>query len=128
MPNSDQLFSLLRQILTALSAFAIAHGWYAEDVSQMILAGVPAAASFVWGLWANVDNAKDMVFSGMRNLLVAVGVFAAARGWITAETVQSLTGIMTAILSSVLSMWFYRNEPGPNLPGTTVVDPAPRIP
>lgn len=118
--NSDQVFSVVRQILTAAGALMLAV--LPPDLMNLTIGIVPIVASVTFSLWRNADNARDMLFSGIRQILLALGAFAAGKGWITNEMVQWISGMGFAAISSMLSMWFYRDAPGPLLPGTTIVD------
>lgn len=119
--TSDQTFSLMRQIMTVLGAVLL--GSLEPNLQNLVIGIVPVVVSVAWSIWRNVDNLYDMVFAGMRQAVLIVGAFAVAKGWISDQQVQYLAGAVLAIISSVTSMWFYRKAPGPNLPGTTVVDP-----
>lgn len=117
--NSDQVFSMVRQLMTVLSGILL--GALEMNLQNLVVGLVPLVASVTWSLWRNLDNAYDMVFSGMRQAVLIVGAYAVAKGWISDSQVQYLAGTVFTVLSSVLSFWFYRDAPGPNLPGSTVV-------
>lgn len=117
--NSDQVFSMVRQLMTVLSGVLL--GALETNLQNLVIGLVPLVASVTWSLWRNLDNAYDMVFSGMRQAVLIVGAYAVAKGWISDSQVQYLAGTVFTVLSSVLSFWFYRDAPGPNLPGSTVV-------
>lgn len=118
--NSDQVFSMVRQTLTVLGAVLLAT--LPADLGNLVIALVPIVASVAWSLWRNTDNWRDMLFSGMRQAVLIVGAFAVGRGWVTDQMFQLMSGTVIAMLSSALSFWFYREAPGPLLPGTTIVD------
>ena len=117
--NSDQVFSMVRQLMTVLSGILL--GALEMNLQNLVVGLVPLVASVTWSLWRNLDNAYDMVFSGMRQAVLIVGAYAVAKGWISDSQVQYLAGTVFTVLSSVVSFWFYRDAPGPNLPGTTIV-------
>lgn len=117
--NSDQVFSMVRQLMTVLSGILL--GALETNLQNLVVGLVPLVASVTWSLWRNLDNAYDMVFSGMRQAVLIVGAYAVAKGWISDSQVQYIAGTVFTVLSSVVSFWFYRDAPGPNLPGTTVV-------
>lgn len=119
--NSDQVFSAVRQTLTVVGALLLAT--LPADLMLLILGLVPMAASVIWSIWRNADNWQDMLFSAMRQAVLIVGALAVGRGWITDQMFQLMSGTIVAFMSSALSFWFYRNAPGPILPGTTIVDP-----
>jgi hypothetical protein len=118
--NSDQVFSVARQIMTVFGAVVL--GSLETNLQTLIIGVIPISISVIWSLWRNVDNGRDMVFSGMRQALLMVGAYAAARGWLSDQQVQYFAGAAFTLISSVMSFWFYRDAPGPLLPGTTIVD------
>lgn len=118
--NSDQVFSMVRQMMTALSGVLL--GSLEANLQNLVISLVPLAASVTWSLWRNLDNTYDLVFSAMRQAVLAVGAYAAAKGWLAASQVEYLAGAVFAVISSVMSFWFYRDAPGPLLPGTTITD------
>lgn len=118
--NSDQVFSSMRQVMTASGALLLAV--LPADLTNLAIGIVPIVVSVLWSLWRNTDNISDMIFSGTRQVLLAVGAFAVGKGWISNDMLQWIAGTGFAAISSMLSMWFYRNAPGPLLPGTTIVD------
>ena len=119
--NSDQVFSMVRQLMTVLSGILL--GTLETNLQNLVVGLVPLVASVTWSLWRNLDNAYDLVFSGMRQAVLVVGAYAVAKGWIADSQVQYLAGTVFTVLSSAISFWFYGNAPGPLLPGTTIVDP-----
>lgn len=122
--NSDQAFSFLNTAFTVLGTLLATNGALSADLQQIIMGVVTTVATFGVAWWFNTGNLADQATSMLRKLLVVFGTYATARGWVTAEQVQSWTGPILTIGSLVWSWWFYRDAPGPNLPGTTIVGPA----
>lgn len=118
--NSDQVFSYARQFLSVAGAMLLIV--LPQDITNVVIALVPMAVSVIWSMWRNADNMLDMLFSFMRQAVLIVGALAVARGWVSDQWFQFIAGTGMAAVSSMLSMWFYRAAPGPELPGTTIVD------
>lgn len=121
--NTDQVFALVRGLLTVVGATYLT-AW-GKDYQDLFVGSVPIVVSVIWALWRNTDNKLDMLSSGLRQLIYIASGFAVGRGWITSETAQYLAGVVLYVCTQVISQMFYRNAPGPALPGTTIVDPKP---
>lgn len=120
--NSDQAFSFLNTVLTVLGTLLATNGALSNDMQQLVMGAVTTLATFAVAWWFNAGNIADQATSALRKLLVVFGTYATARGWVTAEQVQSWSGPVMTVAAMVWSWWFYRDDPGPNLPGTTIVD------
>lgn len=125
--NRDQAFSLLNHAIAIAGTLLATQGGLADD-TQMLLVGIVATVgSLGLSVWFNIDNLADMATSSFRKLIMIGGTYATARGWIDAETMAKIAGPLMMGAMLVWSQFFYRDEPGPNLLGTTVVDPPPQI-
>ena len=121
--NQDQVFSLLNTCFTIMGTLLATNGSISNDLQQLIMGTLVTVATFGVSWWFNYGVLGDQITSLMRKLFVVFGTYATARGWITADQLQAWTGPVLTAASIFYSMWFYRDEPGPNLVGTTVVDP-----
>lgn len=122
--NIDQVMSLGNHAVGILAAVMLSFG-VAGDVSDLATGVFLAVFSFVVGIWMNGDNVLDALQSTMRKALAMVLAFAAARGWLSAEYTEAILNTVGTIIPIVWSLLFYRSAPGPNFPGTTIVDKAP---
>lgn len=57
-PNTDQIGSAARNALTAIIAYAAGRHWLGEDTATLLLALLPLAGPFAWGLLAHTTSAK----------------------------------------------------------------------
>lgn len=122
--NGDQVLSLGNYALAGLGA-ALA-GWGLGANETHLATGMFAIVmSFGIAIWMNGENLFDVVTSLMRRCLMVLGIFGVAKGWISETTAVTMVNSAMALLPVVWAMWFYRDEPGPNLPGTTIVDVPP---
>lgn len=121
--NMDQVISLGNYLLAFVASYLLAQGVDNNLVSlaQGIFASVMTLAI---GVWMNGDNLWDALQSVMRKTIAMVGAFAVARGWLNAETAAMVTGAIMSALPVIWAMLFYSDKPGPNFPGTTIVDPV----
>lgn len=119
--NIDQVMSLGNHAVGILAAVMLSFG-IAGDVADLATGVFLAVFSFAVGIWMNGDNVLDALQSTMRKALTMVLAFAAARGWLSAEYTEAILNTVATVLPIVWSMLFYRSAPGPNFPGTTVVD------
>ena len=121
--NIDQVMSLGNHAVGVLAAVLMAWG-IGTDITNLVTGVFLAAFSFAVGVWMNGDNLFDSVQSIMRKVLAMVLAFAAVRGWIREDWIPAITTTLATSLPIIWSMLFYRDAPGPNFPGTTIVDPA----
>jgi len=121
--NMDQMVSLGNHLLGFVAALLLSWG-VAGDLVDLATGVFATIITVSVSIWMNADNAFDAVQSVMRKCLMMVGVFAAGRGWVSAETGTMLVGTIMGLLPVAWSMLFYRDAPGPNFPGTTVVGGA----
>lgn len=125
--NRDQAFSTLNHMIAIAGALLATNGGLAEDTQQLIIGFVAAAGSLGLSAWFNVDNLADVATSTFRKVIMLGGTYAVGHGWVSNSTMEILAGILLMGATYAWSMFFYRNEPGPNLPGTTIVDPPPTL-
>lgn len=123
--NIDQVMSFGNHLVGILAAIMLSFG-VSGDIANLATGVFLAAFSFAVGVWMNGDNALDALQSAMRKALAMVLAFSASRGWLSAEYTPAILNTVATILPIVWSMLFYRNAPGPNFPGTTIVDPKPK--
>lgn len=125
--NIDQVMSFGNHLVGILAAMLMAWG-IGQDVTNLVTGVFLAMFSLAVGVWMNGDNLFDAVASIMRKVLAMVLAFAAARGWIQEDWIPAITTTAATTLPIIWSMLFYDNKPGPNFPGTTVVDPPKATP
>jgi hypothetical protein len=118
--NRDQVFSLTNHVIGIMGTLLAANGSMSDDLQQQILGALTAVASTGISVWFNYGNLLDQVSSATRKVLVIIGTYAAAQGWITGDQVQAWSGPIMVAATLFWSQFFYRDEPGPDLPGTTI--------
>lgn len=121
--NIDQVMSLGNHAVGVLAAVLMAWG-IGTDITNLVTGVFLAGFSFAVGVWMNGDNLFDAIQSVMRKVLAMVLAFAAMRGWIREDWFPAITTTVATVLPIIWSMLFYGDKPGPNFPGTTVVDPV----
>lgn len=122
--NRDQAFSLLNHVIGAAGALLATQGALADDTQQLIIGMLAGVGSLGLSVWFNVENLADVATSTFRKLLMLGGTYAVSRGVISEHGMEILAGVMLQGATLGWSMFFYRDEPGPSLIGTTVTDPA----
>lgn len=119
--NSDQAFSLLTSLIAMAGTALAANGAVSADLQSMILGVVTTAGTFAISWVFNLDGTPlDRILSVSRKGFLVIGTYAAARGWVTADQVQSWTGPVIAVVTLIASQWNYAAV-GPTIPGTTIV-------
>jgi len=120
--NRDQLFSALNWALAMGATWLMARG-FDQGTTKAIIGLLALVISFALAWWMNHGVFGDIVISFVRRVLGVVFGYLTFRGIITQDTADVIiTGAMT-IVPVVMSMWGYSKFAGPNLPGTTIVDP-----
>lgn len=122
----DQLFSFGNSILTIVGTVLASVGVFKEqpDLLQMVMGHLAVALSIGMAIWLNMGSVGDQIESVLRKVVLIIGTFATARGWVTAEQVQQWAGPIVGALAMAWSYWKYGKAPSANLPGTTIVDPV----
>lgn len=126
--NRDQLFSALNWVLAMGATWLLARG-FDQGTTKAIIGLLSLVVSFALAWWMNHGVLGDVILSFVRRILGVVFGYLTFRGIITQETADVvITGVMSFV-PIVLSMWGYSKYAGPNLPGTTIVDPPddPRV-
>jgi hypothetical protein len=118
--NRDQVFSLTNHVIGIMGTLLAANGSMTADMQQQILGLLTVISSTVISVWFNHGNILDQITSATRKVLVIIGTYAAAQGWITGDQVQAWSGPIMVAATLFWSQFFYRDEPGPDLPGTTI--------
>ena len=119
--NGDQMLSLGNYLLAGLGALLMHWGVQGDELN--LAQGLFAIVmSIGLGVWMNAGNTYDIVMSVARRTLMILGVYGVAKGWVSQDTALTIVNAVIGFLPVALSMWFYRDAPGPNLAGTTVVD------
>ena len=118
--NRDQVFSLTNHVIGIVGVMLATHGALSDAMVQQILGALTAVASTGISIWFNAGNVLDQVTSATRKVLVAIGTYAAAKGWVTGDQIAAWTGPILMAATILWSSFFYRDAPGPDLPGTTI--------
>jgi hypothetical protein len=118
--NRDQVFSLTNHVIGIVGVMLATNGALSDDMVQQILGALTAVASTGISIWFNAGNVLDQVTSATRKVLVAIGTYAAAKGWVTGDQIAAWTGPILMAATILWSSFFYRDAPGPDLPGTTI--------
>lgn len=118
--NRDQVFSLTNHLIGIVGVFLATNGALTDDMVQQIMGALTAIASTGISVWFNSGNVLDQVTSATRKVLVAIGTYAAAKGWVSGDQVAAWTGPILMAATIFWSQFFYRDAPGPDLPGTTI--------
>lgn len=118
--NRDQAFSLTNHLIGIVGVFLATNGAITDDMVQQIMGVLTSIASTGISVWFNSGNVLDQVTSATRKVLVAIGTYAAAKGWISGDQVAAWTGPILMAATIFWSQFFYRDAPGPDLPGTTI--------
>ena len=125
--NRDQAFSLLNHMIAIAGTMLATQGGLADDTQMLVVGILATVGSLGLSMWFNVDNLADMATSSFRKLIMIGGTYATARGYIDAEMMAKIAGPLLMGAMLVWSQFFYRDAPGPNLAGTTIVDPPATI-
>ena len=118
--NRDQVFSLTNHLIGIVGVFLATNGALTDDMVQQIMGVLTAIASTGISVWFNSGNVLDQVTSATRKVLVAIGTYAAAKGWVSGDQVAAWTGPILMAATIFWSQFFYRDAPGPDLPGTAI--------
>lgn len=125
--NRDQAFSLLNHLIGAAGSLLATSGAFADDTQMLIIGMLAGTGSLILSVWFNVENLADVATSTFRKLIMLGGTYAVARGAISQSAMEVLAGIMLQGATIAWALFFYRDAPGPNLIGTTVVDAPARV-
>lgn len=120
--NSDQILSLSNYVLGFIAALLMGWGVGVDD-TKFAVGLLACVLSFGLAIWMNAASVHDALFSIGRRVVMMIGAFLVAKGWLTDTQAVQAVNLTLTVLPVFLSMWFYSDAPGPNLPGTTIVDP-----
>lgn len=118
--NRDQVFSLTNHFIGIAGVFLATNGGLSADMQALILGALTATLSAIVSVWFNYGNLLDQVTSATRKVLMAVGAYSTAKGWISGDQVAAWSGPVLMAATLFWSQFFYRDAPGPDLPGTTI--------
>lgn len=97
-------WSLLRTVLTALGAFLIGKNIWGQPIDnelwQSIIGVIMAVGSIIWGFF-DKSNTLEAVQSALRSVFVVVGGLLIASGKVSAGTLESISGVILAVLPFV---------------------------
>lgn len=125
--NRDQAFSLLNHAIGAAGMLLATSGAFALDTQQLIIGIMACVGSLALSAWFNVDNLADLATSTFRKLIMLGGTYAVAHGIVDKQTMSVIAGFILQVATLAWAMFFYRDAPGPNLAGTTIVDPPAQV-
>lgn len=113
---SQQTQSVIRAFLMAIGAFLIGHHVFTTTIDASLwdtFTGIAlAAVTLVWGVLQKTTG-QDQIIAFVKQLAVFVGGFLVAAGKLSADQLNTWLGIVTAILSTVLSIWYKSKSPTP---------------
>lgn len=102
--KQETFFSFLRMALTAIGTFLIGKNLLGtavtESIWQLVIGLAVALASIAWSIISK-DTGYEKIESGIRQLLTVGGALAVAFGWIKAESLPQITGLIIAVLPFV---------------------------
>ena len=126
--NKDQLLMLGNYALAGLGALLASWGTGADE-SKAIEGVIAIAMSFGLAAWMNLGGTwLDVGLSFARRLVFVLGAYGVAKGWVSETLANQIVQGLLALLPMALSFWHYSYAPGPDLPGTTIVDPPLLLP
>lgn len=101
MKTKDTIFSSLRALLTFAGTLLVGHAiWgHAFTTENLDIIGgvIVALISTIWGI-ADKSATIEQVESALRSIIISGGGLATAAGWLKAETVTALVGLITGVL------------------------------
>ena len=125
--NNDQILMAGNYVLALIGSMLLAWGASSDDVN--FATGLFAIiASFCLAVWMNHANVSDIILSVARRMVFILGAYGVAKGWVSETMAHQIVNGILAVLPVLLAFWHYGDAPGPNLDGTTIVDPPLLLP
>jgi hypothetical protein len=105
--NKETIYTVLRTLLTSVGVFLIGKNFMGSAIDQsmwqMLVGLAMSAFSVAWGIWDKTLGI-EMLQSFIRSLIVGLGGLLVAKGSISPEKLESILGIVLAVLPLVYSI------------------------
>jgi hypothetical protein len=115
--NKETVFTLIRTLLTSVGVFLIGKNFLGspidQSVWQMLVGVIMAGVSVVWGILDKTVG-LEMLQSFIRSAIVGLGGLLVAKGSMTPEKLESILGIVLAVLPLVYSILSRKKSDGIN--------------
>jgi hypothetical protein len=115
--NKQTVFTLVRTLLTSVGVFLIGKNFMGspidQSVWQMLVGIIMAGVSVVWGIMDKTIG-LEMLQSFIRSVIVGLGGLLVAKGSMTPEKLESILGIVLAVLPLIYSILSRKKSDGIN--------------
>jgi len=105
--NKDTVLSIVRTLMTSFGIFLLGKNLLGSEIDQsiwqMVVGVIMAGISVVWGIFDKTVEI-EMLQSFIRSAIIGFGGLLVARGSLTPEKLDSILGIVVAILPLLYSM------------------------
>jgi hypothetical protein len=113
--NKETIFTIARTLLTSVGVFLIGKNFLGspidQSVWQMLVGVIMAGVSVVWGIMDKTIG-LEMLQSFIRSAIVGLGGLLVAKGSMTPEKLESILGIVLAVLPLVYSILSRKKSDG----------------
>jgi uncharacterized membrane protein len=113
--NKETVFTLIRTLLTSVGVFLIGKNFLGspidQSVWQMLVGLIMAAISVAWGIMDKTIG-LEMLQSFIRSVIVGLGGLLVAKGSVSPEKLESILGIVLAVLPLVYSVLSRKKSDG----------------
>jgi uncharacterized membrane protein len=113
--NKETVFTLIRTLLTSVGVFLIGKNFLGspidQSVWQMLVGLIMAAISVAWGIMDKTIG-LEMLQSFIRSVIVGLGGLLVAKGSVSPEKLESILGIVLAVLPLVYSILSRKKSDG----------------
>jgi hypothetical protein len=113
--NKETVFTLIRTLLTSVGVFLIGKNFLGspidQSVWQMLVGIIMAGVSVVWGIMDKTIG-LEMLQSFIRSVIVGLGGLLVAKGSVSPEKLESILGIVLAVLPLVYSILSRKKSDG----------------
>jgi uncharacterized membrane protein len=113
--NKETIFTIARTLLTSVGVFLIGKNFMGQQIDQsmwqMLVGVIMAVVSVVWGIMDKTIG-LEMLQSFIRSAIVGLGGLLVAKGSMTPEKLESILGIVLAVLPLVYSILSRKKSDG----------------
>jgi hypothetical protein len=113
--NKETVFTLLRTLLTSFGVFLIGKNFLGSPIDQstwqMLVGVVISFGSVLWGIMDKTIG-LEMLQSFIRSAVVGLGGLLVAKGSVSPEKLESILGLLLAILPFVYSVLSRKKSDG----------------
>ena len=113
--NKETVFTLIRTLLTSVGVFLIGKNFLGapidQSVWQMLVGIIMSATSVIWGVMDKTIG-LEMLQSFIRSAIVGLGGLLVAKGSLSPEKLESILGIVLAILPLLYSILSRKKSDG----------------